>query len=86
MAPIFIQENPEDPTSSQKLKGFRVVYVFDISQTEGEPLPEPPNWKSPEKQLNPLPETNRIRQTERRLGDGQETGREHPGVKKRRGN
>ncbi len=29
--------------------GFRVVYVFDISQTEGEPLPPPPNWKSPEK-------------------------------------
>ena len=24
--------------------GFRVVYVFDISQTEGKPLPEEPNW------------------------------------------
>jgi hypothetical protein len=48
LAPIFIQENPDDPTSRQELKGFRVVYVFDISQTEGEPLPEPPNWKSPQ--------------------------------------
>jgi hypothetical protein len=48
LAPIFIQENPDDPTSRQELKGFRVVYVFDITQTEGEPLPEPPNWKSPE--------------------------------------
>ena len=26
-----------------------MVYVFDVSQTDGEPLPEPPNWKSPEK-------------------------------------
>lgn len=48
LAPIFVQENPDDSTSKQELKGFRVVYVFDISQTEGEPLPEPPNWKSPE--------------------------------------
>jgi hypothetical protein len=23
---------------------FRVVYVFDVSQTEGKPLPEEPNW------------------------------------------
>jgi hypothetical protein len=23
---------------------FRVVYVFDVGQTEGEPLPEQPNW------------------------------------------
>lgn len=26
------------------LVGFRDVYVFDISQTDGEPLPEPPQW------------------------------------------
>ena len=27
------------------LRGFKIVYVFDISQTDGEPLPEPPDWK-----------------------------------------
>jgi len=26
---------------------FKITYVFDISQTEGEPLPEPPDWKNP---------------------------------------
>jgi hypothetical protein len=26
---------------------FKVTYVFDISQTDGEPLPPPPDWKSP---------------------------------------
>lgn len=27
----------------------KTVYVFDIAQTDGEPLPEPPEWRSPEK-------------------------------------
>lgn len=31
------------------IAGFKVVYVFNIAQTEGEPLPPPPDWKSPEK-------------------------------------
>ena len=31
------------------MRGFKVCYVFDISQTDGEPLPEPPDWKKPEK-------------------------------------
>lgn len=31
--------------------GFKVVYVFDISQTAGDPLPEPPGWMSPEKNV-----------------------------------
>ena len=26
--------------------GFKVVYIFDVSQTDGKPLPEPPDWKS----------------------------------------
>ena len=26
---------------------FKITHVFDVSQTDGEPLPEPPNWKSP---------------------------------------
>ena len=48
LAPLLLQENLEDPDSKQVLRGFKVVYVFDVSQTDGEPLPEPPNWKSPE--------------------------------------
>ncbi len=48
LAPIIIPEDPDDPNSKQQLKGFKVVYVFDVSQTDGEPLPEPPDWKSPE--------------------------------------
>jgi hypothetical protein len=28
---------------------FRVVYVFDVEQTEGEPLPEAPDWRDHEK-------------------------------------
>jgi hypothetical protein len=30
---------------------FRIVYVFDISQTDGDPIPEQPEWKSPERIL-----------------------------------
>ena len=33
-----------------KRTGFHVTYVYDVSDTEGQPLPEPPNWKSPQKQ------------------------------------
>lgn len=49
LAPIVIPEKEEDGTQHKSLRGFKVVYVFDLSQTEGEPLPEPPSWKSPEK-------------------------------------
>lgn len=48
LAPLIVKEDPDDPGSRQMLRGFKVVYVFDVSQTDGEPLPEPPNWKSPE--------------------------------------
>jgi hypothetical protein len=51
LAPIVFKENPEDLNSRQVIKGFKVVYVFDVSSTEGDPLPEPPNWKSPEQNL-----------------------------------
>lgn len=27
---------------------FRTVHVFDVAQTDGDPLPETPEWKSPE--------------------------------------
>jgi hypothetical protein len=48
LAPMIAHEDPDDPGSNQVLKGFKVVYIYDVSQTEGEDLPEPPNWKSPE--------------------------------------
>ena len=55
LAPIFTLITNEDGKEEEKLVGFKVVYVFDVSQTDGEPLPEPPDWKSPEKH-NDLPE------------------------------
>ncbi len=48
LAPVLVPEVNEDGIQGEKLVGFKTVYVFDISQTDGEPLPEPPNWKSPE--------------------------------------
>ena len=47
LAPILVKLNENDD-ENEKLVGFKVVYVFDVSQTEGELLPEPPDWKSPE--------------------------------------
>jgi hypothetical protein len=48
LAPVLIPEQNEDGIHIEKLVGFKTVYVFDISQTDGEPMPEPPNWRSPE--------------------------------------
>lgn len=56
LAPCIYRTDPcvssadDDENSPKEVKGFRVVYVFDVAQTDGEPLPEPPNWKSPAKQ------------------------------------
>lgn len=33
-------ESEDGPTTVRAVTGFRVVHVFDVSQTEGEPLPE----------------------------------------------
>ena len=54
LAPLLIKEELGDGDEIKRLVGFKVVYVFDVAQTDGEPLPESPNWKSPEKnhQLN----------------------------------
>ncbi|HZW05419.1 MAG TPA: ArdC family protein [Candidatus Nitrosotalea sp.] len=48
MAPLVKKVRGESETAGEEaegdervLRGFRVVYVFDISQTEGEPLPQP---------------------------------------------
>ncbi len=49
LAPVLIKDEDEDGVEKQVLIGFKVVYVFDVTQTEGEPLPDPPDWKSPEK-------------------------------------
>ena len=46
-APCFYKADPKDDESPSELRGFRVVYVFDVSQTDGEDLPEPPDWISP---------------------------------------
>ncbi len=46
LAPCLAHEDPDDQGSPMVLRGFRVVYVFDISQTEGQPLPPTPDWKS----------------------------------------
>ena len=49
LAPILVKEKVEGSEDRSFLKGFKVVYVFDISQTDGDPLPEAPEWKSPER-------------------------------------
>ena len=50
LAPLWVKQESEEPEENKlALRGFKIVYVFDISQTDGEPLPEPPDWKKPEK-------------------------------------
>ena len=48
-APLIHREKDEDDMERRTLLGFKIVYVFDIQQTEGQPLSPQPNWKSPEK-------------------------------------
>ena len=47
LAPIVYKRENGAGEEESRLS-FKVVYVFDVSQTEGDPLPEP-EWKSPEK-------------------------------------
>jgi len=49
LAPIISTIINDIGKEEQRLVGFKVVYVFDVSQTEGDQLLDPPNWKSPEK-------------------------------------
>ena len=51
LAPCIYKTDPDRDDSPRELRGFRVVYVFDITQTDGEPLPDPPEWKSPARML-----------------------------------
>ena len=46
------QENQELlPVEVKRSIYFKVTYVFDVLQTEGEPLPEAPEWRDREKDL-----------------------------------
>ncbi len=49
LAPLTQKDDPDDVNSTKVLRGFRVVFVFDVAQTDGKPLPPTPEWKSPEK-------------------------------------
>ena len=49
LAPILVKDENEDSVEKKHLVGFKTVYVFDVSQTDGDPLPPIPEWKSPEK-------------------------------------
>lgn len=49
LAPILVREEHEDDVKEKRLVGFKVVHIFDLRQTEGDPLPPQPNWKSLEK-------------------------------------
>ena len=41
LAPILGRRDPEPDDKSRVVVGFRAAYVFDIAQTDGEPLPAP---------------------------------------------
>ncbi len=50
LCPVWIKQESEDREENKLvLRGFKIGYVFDILQTDGEPLAEPPDWKKPEK-------------------------------------
>jgi len=49
LAPVLIKMKNENGDEIAQVVNFRTVYVFDIAQTEGEPLPEAPEWISPAK-------------------------------------
>ena len=42
LAPVIRKVTLEDGEEERRVVGFRVVHVFDIAQTDGEPLPEVP--------------------------------------------
>lgn len=46
LAPCTVKTDPADESSPKAIAYFRIVYVFDVSQTEGESLPEI-EWRSP---------------------------------------
>lgn len=40
LAPIIGRRSDADENDSKRIVGFRAAYVFDVAQTDGEPLPE----------------------------------------------
>lgn len=42
--PLLKKEPGESGEETTRLVGFRVGHVFDVAQTSGDPLPEPPTW------------------------------------------
>ena len=42
LAPVVRKTDDEGDDSARVIAGFRVATVFDVSQTDGDPLPEPP--------------------------------------------
>lgn len=53
LAPMIQRVTTEDDEPTKVLRGFRVVHVFDVSQTDGEPLPE---GKRPQQLVGGAPE------------------------------
>lgn len=54
LAPCSIYKTVKNPNGTEEKKKillFKTTYVFDVSQTDGEPLPEPPEWRSRERLL-----------------------------------
>ena len=59
LAPLLVKDKEaDDPETAERLVFFRSVSVFDVSQTDGEPLPEPPcepiSGASHERYIEPL--------------------------------
>jgi antirestriction protein ArdC len=51
LAPIMTKVTNDNGGEQDRLVGFKVVYVFDVSQTDGESIPEVPEWKSPQQNV-----------------------------------
>ena len=49
LAPLLATKINEHGKNEEVLMGFKVVYVFDVSQTDGAALPDEPEWKSRQK-------------------------------------
>lgn len=47
LAPVMVKPKADDDECPfEPILRFKVVHVFDIAQTDGEPLPDVPQWKS----------------------------------------
>ena len=52
LAPCKYKRDPDDEDSGTVVRGFRIVYVFDVTQTDGEDIPGPPEWVSQDRILH----------------------------------